>query len=177
MIYRNKILIAVLVIALLSGAGLWFWRSQAIEKIFPEFNPTPPSPSNIYTNTEYGFSFQHSGGFTVSEFAETQGDIILLEKSAKENFQIYITPFDEEGPLTPERIGQDLPELTIAGLREIEVNSVKMLIFFSEDSSLGQTREVWFVWPPSPYPHGNYLYQVTRPAAFDEGRSKIVAPF
>ncbi len=181
-----------------------------------------PAEAERYVDPTYGFSFELPPGAKAASFAEESGDMVLVQGAADSNadsnadatlksasdqrtdqraisgFQIYITPFDEPGPITLERIRKDLPTLvmeepqqvTIALKSEIpnpksetnpndsnsksQTNGVPVLVFFSRGESFGRTREVWFIWPPDPVPHGNYLYQITAPAEFDQELSRIM---
>lgn len=131
------------------------------------------TPAKTYTNPELGFSFNHPEGLNVSGFAEGEiGYTILAQKpgsrdpsasSGREAFQIFISEFDESGPITPERIKQDLPDMAMEDPKPVRIGSDKKLealIFFSQNQSLGRTREVWFI-------HEGSLYQVTTYADLD----------
>lgn len=200
MAHKYKIIIAVLAAALIAGAGLWFWRAGPDEIAFPRFDLTslfagqePDSDVlssatldsetfkllNIYTNPDYGFSFNYPEGLQISEFGEEQGRVILVG----DKFQIYVSAFDEPGPLTPERIREDLPNIVIENPQvvtlggktsdvggktsDVEERNVTALVFFGRDPSLGKTREVWFAY-------SGYLYQVSSLAEFDAQLSKIL---
>ena len=76
------------------------------------------------------------------------------------SFQIFITPFDENGPITPERIKKDLPNAVVENPTPVKVAGAQALSFVGAGDGF-KTAEVWFVWPPEPYPNGNYLYQIT----------------
>ena len=168
---------------LVIGAALAYFKllNFEISEIFKPLNPHTPEtpeffkPLNLYTNSSYGFSFRHPDGFETTEFEDENGEVILFEKDEKASFQIFITPFDEPGPLTFERVRKDLPNLTIEEPQTVKIANADALVFFSEDPSLGRLRESWFVWPPEPWPNGNYLYQVTSAAEFDSELSKIMA--
>ncbi|PJE69041.1 hypothetical protein COU96_01905, partial [Candidatus Shapirobacteria bacterium CG10_big_fil_rev_8_21_14_0_10_38_14] len=113
--------------------------------------------NNIYTDSQYKFSFEYPKNFTATKFQEgEEGDTILVqEKESKKSFQIFISPFDEPGPLTKERVKQDLPDLIINNPEQrVLKNGAVALVFFSEESSIGETREIWFV-------HNGYLYQIS----------------
>ena len=77
-------------------------------------------------------------------------------------FQIFIIPFDEEGPLAPERIRQDLPEMLIQNPQNVIIgkDNIRALIFFSQEPGFGRTREIWFV-------RNGYLYQAMTYAELD----------
>ena len=127
--------------------------------------------NNIYTDSQYKFSFEYPKNFTATKFQEgEEGDTILVqEKESKKSFQIFISPFDEPGPLTKERILQDLPDLIINNPEQrVLKNGAVALIFFSEEESLGETREIWFI-------HNNHLYQVTTTKDLDSLVADIIS--
>lgn len=120
--------------------------------------------SRAYVNDVYGFSFRYPEGLSVSDMPEETGDLVLVQGLDQNSFQIFITPFDEPAAeLTHVRIQADLPGIKIDNAQNIVFGggNIPALIFESENQSIGKTREIWFVWPPEPLPHGNYLYQVT----------------
>lgn len=115
------------------------------------------SDNNVFTDSQYKFSFEYPKNFTATKFQEGEyGNTILVSrKESQESFQIFISPFDEPGPLTAERVSQDLPDMVIESPENrVLKNGAVALIFFSEESSIGKTREVWFI-------HNEYLYQVS----------------
>ena len=140
----------------------------------PTFTITPSeenSENNVYIDSQYNFSFQYPKDFTATKFKEGEdGDTILIQqKDGKNGFQIFIASFDEPGPLTKERILQDLPEMKITEAENrVLKNGIPALIFFSEETSLGKTREIWFI-------QNGYLYQVSTTAALDSLVAQIVA--
>lgn len=119
----------------------------------------------VYSNTTYGFSFTYPEGFQIGSFQEgTDGEVILIQSpEGREGFQIYVAPFDESGPITPERIKRDLPSLKIDEPQRVVIGGggLEALIFRGESEEFGESREVWFVWS------GN-LYQVTTHADLDQ---------
>ena len=116
-----------------------------------------------YTNTTYGFSLEYPKGYKVGVFEEVGGKVILIQNPQdREGFQIYVAPFDEPGPITPERIKLDLPDLRIDEPQRVVVGggNIEALIFRGESEEFGESREVWFVY-------GDNLYQVTTHADLD----------
>jgi len=94
---------------------------------------------------------------------------LVQEKESKKSFQIFISPFDEPGPLTKERVKQDLPDLIINNPEQrVLKNGAVALVFFSEESSIGETREIWFV-------HNGYLYQISTYKELDSLVAKIIS--
>lgn len=101
---------------------------------------------------------------------EAEGDLIWVQGTADKTFQVFVSPFDEpSSELTPERIKSDLPNIEVNNPQSIVIGSgnIPAVIFGSNNESLGEIREIWFVWPPDPLPHGNYLYQITAFANLD----------
>lgn len=149
-----------------------------------------------YDDPTYGFHFEYPKGLNVSSFSEDAGDTILVQgqiattgetssndqnsSSQTAGFQIFVSPFDEPidpaksgtGPITKERILQDIPDMKIIDEQTVMLErdkSIPALIFFSE-SETGKNREVWFV-------HDSYLYQITASQGFDQTLSQIMATF
>ena len=175
------IIIAVIVI-LLSGAIIFLLLNKKSPQGGQELNNSANDNSQVsenagekvsqvseavngywtYTNFRYKFSFQCPEAFNVTDFDEEDTQTILVsKKDTKDGFQIFIAPFDEPGPITKERILEDLPDFKIESPEQrLLKNGETALIFFTEDSSVGKTREIWFV-------HNGYLYQITTIQAFD----------
>jgi hypothetical protein len=133
------------------------------------------SDNNVYSDLQYNFSFQYPKDFTATKFQEGEsGNTILVQYREQSNiandssqvstsinkypenvsFQIFISPFDEPGPLTKERILQDLPDLIKNPEQRVLKNGAVALIFFSQEPSIGEIREIWFVY-------NGYLYQIS----------------
>lgn len=142
-----------------------------------------------YENSTFGFSLKHPKEFRVAEFDDERGKAVVFQEPGKDReFQIFISEFDEPGPITVEMVRRDLPGLVVEEVRIIALGSrtsqgsptsktVEALIFFSRDESLGRIREAWFIWPEDPSRSGNYLFQVTARAELDEELSRIMATF
>lgn len=125
--------------------------------------------TRTYTNTKYGFSFKIPKNMLVSNFQEgRRGEVILIQSRGQGGtdsapwVQVFVLPFDETGLVDPERIHQDLSELKIQDPQYalIGKNQFKALIFWSQESSFGKTREVWFA-------RNGYLFQITTSKAYE----------
>ena len=109
------------------------------------------------------FSFVHSAKITLSQEEVEGGELIMASGDVSGVFQLFIIPFDEKGPLTPERIKKDVPDMIIKNEKSLDVSGVKALTFESKDESGTETFEVWFV-------SGGKLYQM---AGYDESKKTI----
>lgn len=131
--------------------------------------------TNTYIHKKYNFTFNFPSNLKTSNFIEGNGEQIQFSGLNGDWFQIYITPWDEGDTITPERIKKDIPDMVIKepqqvilGPRQKEGVGPHALIFLSKDSSLGETREVWFVM------NGN-LYQLTTYKRLDTVVGKVLS--
>lgn len=185
-----KSLIGIVLLIAIVGGGYFLWQSGAMDReaggqtSYAESPPTPEevaedvrggsvaaadeSGQSVYTNTAYGFSFTYPDGLVISSVADLDGDVILVrEPDGEREFQIYVMSFDEPGPITQERIHQDLPELQVENPQQVLTGggAIQALIFNGQSEDFGSTREVWFV-------AGGNLYQVIT----HEGMDGFVGP-
>lgn len=168
---KIKIFIAITVIVLAGAAAFWFFVPRGIETegqrdIGVSISDQSADMSETYTNSKYGFSFSHPKELNISEFTEGKIDVILVKDETGDGFQIYITPFDEQGPITKERILKDIPDMQISNDKEIFIDGESALSFKSKDTSL-ETFEIWFVY-------NGYLYQISSFASFRNKLEEII---
>ncbi len=99
-----------------------------------------------YTDPMYGFSLRIPKGFLVSNLPEDQGEVIIAEHpSLNLGFEVFIAPFDADGPLTVNTIRELNPSLSIREPVDIELeDGTAALRFASEDPRVGETRQIWF---------------------------------
>ncbi|MDP3954319.1 MAG: hypothetical protein Q8Q06_02790 [bacterium] len=120
-----------------------------------------------YSDPELGFSFDYPDSFNVGSYDEDAGKVIILQNN-NVGFQLYITPFDEaDTVITPERLKQDIPDLSIEEPIQIAIDKAIGLVFLSDSESLGKTREIWWV-------HQSHLYQITTYTEFDNAMVEIL---
>ena len=168
----RKTLIILFSVLLLGLLGFLTWHtyrtniatpSQEIEDdnsdVYAEEDASP-----LYRDPEGRFSFTKPPGYMVRLIDEGDGETLLVQKveNASLSFQIFISSFDESGPITPERIQKDIPDMIINDPQQAVVGKRKLtvLIFKSTDPSIGETRELWLA-------HAGYLYQITAPIKLD----------
>jgi len=100
--------------------------------------------------SDQGFSFWHPG-FEVSTVPDQAGELITFDKGPV-GLQIFIVSFDEPGPITPQRIKQDLPSLEMKDIQYATLDGVEA-VFFNSNSGDLDTYEAWII-------NNDRLYQV-----------------
>ena len=178
-------LVSLLAIIILAAAGVYIFvykdfkvsePPQGAENSgAPALGENPVDKGDLteeYISPDFGFSFKYPKDFSATELEDDMGATVVLQKSGARDpstgsgnlgFQIYISEFDEEGPITPERIKQDLPDTVVNQPLQVligEKKDIPALIFLSKHESLGDVREVWFV-------SNGFLYQLTAYADMD----------
>jgi len=130
-----------------------------------------PDGATLYENKHFGFSLLYPEELQVKEFDEKNGSwtIVFEDAVMQKGFQIFILPYYEE-EITMERIQMDVQGGGIREPKEALIGddgNVCALIFWSDGSILGETREVWFI-------HDGLLYEVTAPAELDVWLAEIM---
>lgn len=124
------------------------------------YSKDTPSDLNVpvdtweYRDAQYPFSFEYQNEFMYERYEEAEGEtLVFIDSEQKKEFQIFITPFTEEY-ISEERFRLDVPSGVIKDKQDVLVGGVQGTIFFSENSFLGGTRELWFI-------HNGFLYEIT----------------
>lgn len=157
----TKLLIVFFFVAV-SGFVVNLLRNE-IQKTLPTEvdNPfgTPTVFLGTFSHPEPPFNFRYPAEFDVDILPDGTDSKALLFQNRRtgEGFQIYLTPFEEQIILTPDRIRQDIPDIVLNHFQEIRISGVLTLFFASQDETFGNTYEVWFV-------HQGTLFQITAPA-------------
>jgi hypothetical protein len=116
-----------------------------------------------YTH-DYGLSFAVPADFLVSSFEEDQVEIITADHPLlRAGFQIVISPTDETAAsVTEAKLRQDNPSLIISDATEFVLpEEIPAIRFSSNDPSLGETRELWFIREARFYQIRMYAEDVT----------------
>lgn len=114
-----------------------------------------------YLNERYGFSFLRPEGAAIHEHKDgpDAATIRVEDVGAGEGFQVFVIAYPGT-TISNERFRMDIP----SGVRQSEevltLDGIPATAFMSEDATLGQTREVWFL-------KGGYLYEITAPLSSD----------
>lgn len=125
-----------------------------------------------FRHPRLGFTLELPDGFSAGMLEEEEsgmaGETTLVRGAEGEELQIYATAFDEEGPLTPERIHKDLPDVKITSPQQVVLKGgMQALVFLSENEALGKTQEVWFS-------RDGFLYQMTTRAPLAKTVAQII---
>lgn len=128
----------------------------------------PPEGWREYRNNTYHFSLFYPETLSVKEFDEGGGASAIVFQNLEEGkgFQIFIVPFSGN-QITDERFRKDVPSGLKKELKDITVDSAMGASFYSVNTILGETAEVWFI-------KNGFLYEVTAPRALDQWLSEIM---
>lgn len=170
---KYKIILTILIVGTI-GSILYFSDIKNVQTGQNESEDYPfinPELSQRYEDAELNFFVDYPEGFIVNPTIDENIKVLVFSKNnSNESFQIFIMPFDEPGPITPERILIDQPNIMIKDPQTVEIAGERALVFFSTDPDIGDVREVWFV-------HAGHLYQASTYAKYDELLAKVMATF
>lgn len=172
--------IAILILIVAAGAFVWSKRkkteisSNSEKTIFqnPSLTSRPQKTSETsfsYTHPLFGFTFSLNEKFSTGTFTEGEGEMLLVKLEGEQNrqTQIYVTEFSEKGPLTAQKISQDLPGMVMENPIDVMVDGEPAVAFISKSDSGEKTREVWLV-------HSGHLYQISSLTTSEKMASDIL---
>ena len=136
--------------------------------------PTTPETTQIsegwrgHENTAFRFALHYPQELSVREYKEAGGAMsATFENPATgEGFQIYVTPYSET-QITKERFLLDLSSGVMKEPTDILIGDVRGTMFFSKNSIMGETREVWFI-------NNGFLYEVVTYKVLDSWLATIM---
>lgn len=170
----NVIIVLLLAISIIAGLFMYAQKESPQEEVLPtnesqasstlpgmlpnsitDTLPNPPAGYERYTNNKYGFSLAYPKELSVKEFDEGGGaiNVSFQNVSSGQGFQIFIVPYAEK-TISKEQFLKDAPSGVRKGAKVIHLDGVPAESFYSEQSLLGETKEVWSL-------HGGYLYEIT----------------
>lgn len=182
-------LVVIILVVIVAAAGFFIWRNNFLPKPAPNTttvqtqdsakNASSSPVSNLkssilnlktYTHPDYGFSFDYPGNFGVGNVPDDGGgDTVLIQNPGVGTVaQIYISSFDEPGPITAARIKKDLPQTVITNSASAEIGGQSAFVFDSTADGGQPTREFWFVY-------GGNLYQITSPKDQSSATEQILS--
>jgi hypothetical protein len=133
---------------------------QELSIIENEPEPTVPETKLVvegwrgYQNKSFRFGLLYPQELNVREYKEAGGAMSATFENPKtgKGFQIYVTPYADT-EITKERLQLDLPSGVVLEPTYIVVDEVSATMFFSTNSIMGETREVWFI-------KNGFLYEI-----------------
>ncbi len=131
--------------------------------------PTPePSGDTVYTDTTYRFSFKMLPGLHAKRLIDgSAATFIFQNTSTHQGFQIYVQPYGK-AQVTQTQFLRDEPSGVRIGAKNITIDGAKGTSFYSTDTRLADTAEIWFI-------HGGYLYEVTTLKPLSSWLSQIMS--
>jgi hypothetical protein len=120
-----------------------------------------------YTNNKFHFSLLYPNTLVVHEYQEQGGalTVVFEDAASGDEFQIYVTPYNGT-KITAQRFKLDEPSGVHLDPTAIVVDGAPAEMFFSKNTVMGDTREVWFIH--------SYLYEVTTDKSLDSWLSHIM---
>ena len=150
----KKFLVIIVMLALVGVGFLAFGHSRGREILVATATPTPENISD--------FSIQVPDGFTMRAVSASISETIYtIENDKGVGFQIFASDFDEPGPITEERVYEDLPDAVVNEPGQATLDGAASFVFYGEDEDLGETFEVWAV-------HHGKLFQIMGRKADEE---------
>ena len=127
-----------------------------------------PAGMREYKSAAYHFSLFYPQELAVEERQEGGGAATITFQNVEkaEGFQIFIVPY-AEAQVSEKRFRQDVPSGVRESLTNITVDGATGAAFYSTNSELGATREVWVV-------RGGFLYEVTTLKPLDIWLGEII---
>src|SRR3989344_3965571 len=106
----KKIILIIVVVCIAGIAAMWFLGKGKEDQSqdTPSASPTL-SPQSISSN----FTLRVPDGYRAHSQLNDEEELITIENGEGAGLQIFVTPFDEPGPITEERIREDLPDAEI----------------------------------------------------------------
>jgi len=129
---------------------------------------TVPAGMREYRSVQYHFSLFYPQELTVDEHQEDGGAMTITFQNVEkgEGFQIFVMPYSES-QVSEERFKQDEPSGVRESLTNITVDGAIGAAFYSTNTALGATREVWFI-------HDGFLYELTTLKPLDSWLDSII---
>ena len=148
----KKIILIIVVVCIAGIAVFWFLRPHnPISSVSPSDSPLPIRGS-AEGDSKY-FTLRVPDGYRAHSQLNDEEELITIENGEGAGLQIFVTPFDEPGPITEERIREDLPEAEIYEPGLAKLDGEMSFLFYGFDEDLGETFEVWAV-------HKGKLFQI-----------------
>ena len=166
-----KIFGTTLVIGVMLGVGFFVLSRKSENKVPSQVNSSEtkitaltvekeeqeiiPAGYKKYQSAKYGFSILYPEILAQKEIDEggNASTITFQNPAEGKGFQIFVVPYGAS-QVTEAQFKKDAPSGVREGLQNIVIDGATGASFYSKNSALGETAELWFI-------HGGYLYEVT----------------
>jgi hypothetical protein len=114
-----------------------------------------PEGWSEYNNISYHFSLFYPEELIVKERPEKDGASTIVFQNVDKGigFQIFVLPYREK-QISEERFRKDVLSGVRSDIRDVKVDGLDGVTFYSSDFTLGETAEIWFI-------HEGFLFEVT----------------
>jgi hypothetical protein len=179
---RYALLLVLMLVTVLGIYAVHFLRApedlakasaDATARFVASHQPLPepreaPKGSAEYHNLTLHFSLFYPAGMGTTEYYEDSGAYTVLFMGAQEkSFQVFARPYDKS-QITQEQFLFDEPSGVRDGSTDVSIDGVSAEKFYSTNSAMGDTVEVWFI-------HGGFLFEVTTYKEDDAWLSQIMS--
>lgn len=137
-------------------------RPAPITEKAPLFPRSIPTGWKEYFQGTYHVSLLYPDTLSVQERREpgTALTVTFQDVSVpRRGFQLFIVPYGEK-EISAERFQMDIPSGVMSEIKDVVIGGVPGIKFWSTNTNIGETREVWFI-------HHGFLYEVTTPRESD----------
>jgi len=179
---QKLILIVIGLLAFVSLASSVYWlQTRSNETLvnedketeaeqLPKFNtgrPVPPEAKEYFSEI-YNFSVLYPKELQATTYNEPSGavTVVFQDIDSVRGFQLFIVPYTEP-QVTPERFKQDNPSGVQEELRNVKIDGATSAAFYSQNTALGETYEIWFI-------HNGYLYEATTLKPLEDWLNSII---
>lgn len=127
-----------------------------------------PQGQKEYRNGEYRFALFYPTELSVISYDEGSGasSFTFMNSDSSEGFQVFVVPYGER-QVSAARFKLDEPSGVLKEPIQVVVDNSPATMFFGQNATMGETREVWFI-------KNGYLFEVTTYKALDQWLSEVM---
>ena len=146
--------------SLISGDGSTL-SEAAVAPVQKAIAKSVPATSHVtedmlgYSNKDFHFGLLFPNNLRATEYKEQGGafTVSFQDPNTNEGFQVYVTPYNGK-QIDTARFKLDEPSGVYQEPTDVVIDGTQGTMFFSANTVMGNTREVWFI-------RGGFLYEVT----------------
>lgn len=124
---------------------------------------TPQAPAGMseYQSRQYHLALFYPSDLAVKEFNEGGGAATVTFQNPRtiKGFQIFIVPYTKS-QISIEQFKKDEPSGVRENLKDITIAGAPGAAFYSKNTTLGSTYEIWFI-------KNDFLYEITAPKSLE----------